>query len=201
MSCRPAASRRWLGLALAAAPVLLGAGPVLAAEGGGFDPGDLGQAIAAVVIFFLLLLVLGKWAWKPIVSQLRQREQEIAETVNRAEKREKESQELLAQYKARLDRAEGDSQEVLAKARKGAAEAREEILDAARGEAQKFAEETRQEIDQAKQKALHELHDAAATLATDLAGRILRKTLKPEDHRELLQESLAEIRKNASRDR
>jgi F-type H+-transporting ATPase subunit b len=200
MTGRVAAPRRWLGRVAACTVVLGDAGMLCAGEGQkGFDPGDVGQAVAAMAIFVLLLVVLGKWAWKPIVGQLRQREQEIAETIERAEKREKESQNLLAEYKARLDRAEGDSQEVLARSRKEAAEAREEILTTAREEGQKFADQAKQEIEQAKQTAIHELYDETASLATEMAGRIIRKSLNVEDQRVLLRESLEEIRKNASR--
>jgi F-type H+-transporting ATPase subunit b len=199
MRRRPAASYGWRDLALAALTVLGGAGPAWAEEGkGGMDFGDVGQAIAAMLIFLILLVVLGKWAWKPIATQLRLREQEIADTMARSQKREQESQELLAQYKARLDRADADAQEVLARTRKEAAEARQSILTTAHDESHKFAEQARQEIEQAKQSAMNELYDVTANLATEMAGRIIRKNLSPEDQGELLQESLEDIRRRAS---
>ena len=97
---------RWLAAAAYAACVLLGCASAMAAEGEGgasSGAGDLGQAIATVVIFLLLLAVLGRWAWRPIVSQLQQREQRIADTISAAQKREKEAQDLLESYRKRLD--------------------------------------------------------------------------------------------------
>jgi F-type H+-transporting ATPase subunit b len=199
MRRRPAASDGWRDLALVALTVLGGAAPAWAEEGkGGMDFGDVGQAIAAMLIFLILLAVLGKWAWKPIATQLRLREQEIADAMARSQKRENESQELLAQYKARLDRADADAQEVLARTRKEAAEVRQSILTTAHDESRKFAEQARQEIEQAKQSAMNELYDVTASLATEMAGKIIHKNLTPEDQGALLQESLEDIRRRAS---
>lgn len=200
MTC-PRVMTRWTRRIALILPVALTASGALASEsgGGGFSPGDLGQAIAAIVIFLLLLAVLGKYAWKPIVTQMRQREEDIASALANAEKRQKESQDLLAQYKARLDQAEKDSQDVLAQARKDAGDARDAILNTAHKEAERFTHQARQDIEQAKQSALHELYDATAELATDLAGKIIRKNLRPQDQQDLLKESLADMRKNVSR--
>ena len=52
-----------------------------AGEDGQFNPGDLGQAIIAIAIFLLLLLVLGKFAWGPIIAQLRSREDRIGQSI------------------------------------------------------------------------------------------------------------------------
>ena len=76
----------WLLMGLAASVPLLTASPAWADEpqSGGFDFGTLGQAGASLFIFAVLLFILGKWAWKPIISQLEQREKSIADTIAQA---------------------------------------------------------------------------------------------------------------------
>ena len=179
---------------------LLAASPALAGGGGdgGLYIGDFGQAIASLIIFGLLLAVLGKWAWKPIIAQLQKREQRIAETIKSAEDRQAAADALLEEYRKKLAAADAEAADVVASARKEAAAAREQILQAARVEAQRIAEQSNSEIEQAKSVAIRDLYEQAAVLATDVAGKILRRQLKPDDQKQMLQDALAEIRQKAS---
>jgi F-type H+-transporting ATPase subunit b len=166
--------------------------------GGGIPVGDLGQAVATIVIFLLLLAVLGKWAWKPIVAQLQRREEGIAQTIQHAQEREKQALELLAQYKKQLEAAEAQAAELLSQARRRAAGEQEKLLGQARQESRRLVQSATVEIEQAKIDALRELYDRTAQLAVDVAAKALRQTLRPEDHRRLVEESLREIAQEAS---
>ncbi len=174
--------------------VLLTVCPAPAADGGGFQFGTLGQAIASLVIFLALLLILGKWAWKPILSQLEAREKKIADTIEQAQRRQEEAEQLLAQYQARLAAAEEQAAALVAESRKEANTAREKILQRAAEEAQHTAQQLRREIEAAKQEALREAYDSVGALATEIAGRIIRRNLRPEDQRQIVEESLQDIR-------
>lgn len=189
---------RW---AVSTAGVLCPAGVACAAERGGeMYFGDIGQAIAAVIIFALLLVVLGRYAWRPLVAQLERRERRIAETIERAQRAEHDAHELLEGYQSRLRNVEEQAKEILSESRKEAAGAREQVLAEARHEARKSAEAQRLEIEQAKQDALTELRRRTADLASDMAGRILKDRLGPDDHRRLLGGSLDEIRRRRAED-
>jgi len=163
-------------LRCAVATALLPVAPALGAEGGP-NVGDIGQAVAAILIFLLLLAVLGRWAWKPIVHQLHSREESIARAINDAQRRDQESQELLKLYRNRLDCAEAEVAEILASGRKEAAVARDQILQAASDEARKSASAARQEIDQARRDAARLTGKPAMDLAlgysTALNGYVL----------------------------
>ncbi len=176
------------------------AGPVLAEAESGDDAmyaGDIGQAVAAILIFLVLLGILGKFAWKPIIAQLRQREERVAKQLADAEKQQKESEELLAEYRARLDRAQSDAQRLVEDSRKQASRDRRRLLDQARSEAEKHAQQMRREIDQAKQQALRELHAETAELAADIAASVLSTHVDEQMHRRLVDGSLQEIRTRA----
>ncbi len=193
------------GVAAALLALLVLAGPVLAAgdahgaETQGLQPGDLGQAIASLVIFLVLLVVLGKYAWKPLIAQMQRREQGMADALEQSHARQREAEQLLEDYRAQLARAEADAKDLIAKARAEAVAAREVLLTEAREEARKTSDTMRQDIEQAKREALAELYRTTADLAAEMAGRIVRKTLRPEDHRQLLTESLEEIRRRAAK--
>jgi F-type H+-transporting ATPase subunit b len=171
------------------------AGPALAneGEGGGIYPGDLGQAIASLLIFAGLLAILGRYAWKPILLQLKRREESIAKTLADSQQREQKAQELLAKYAARLDGAASEAAEVIAKARREAAAAGEDLLAHARQEAQTFLVHARQDLQQAKQAALQELYASTAELSTQVAAQVLGKVLDAHEQQRLLDQSLQEI--------
>jgi len=197
MPRRTARTDRLLRVALVFPVPLLLAGPASAAPAEDFAIGDLGHVIAAWVIFLLLLVVLGKWGWRPIVSQLRRREESIAQTIEQNEQREKHSQELLALYKARLDQVEGEVAQMLAQGKKQADEARDEILQSARRQSRELMDSTRREIEQAKHETMEELRQTTAELATDIAARVLRKSLDEQEHQRLMAQSLQEIEAQA----
>jgi F-type H+-transporting ATPase subunit b len=157
--------------------------------------GDVGHAIAALAIFGILLAILGRFAWKPLLAQLRRREESIAEALRSSQQREAEAQELLKFYRARMERAETDATEVVTRGRKEAAATREEVLSAARQEAVRTIAEARRDIAGAKEAALRELRVTVAELAVDLAEQVLQKTLTEADQARLVEESLADIRR------
>ncbi len=191
--------RRIVGMVVrmvfATGTVLLAAAPALSAEGEQtLYFGDLGQAITALVIFGLLVAILGRFAWKPLLTQIHRREQSMADALERSEKREQEATELLEQYRARMDRAEEQAEEVVSRGRRTVAEAREQVLSAAREEAARGMAAVREEIDHAKDAALREMYSSAADLAVDLAQRVIGKSLTDADHARILEQSLQEIR-------
>ena len=194
--------RRWI---VAAIMLLAVTGPlasVASAEdaGGGVNFGDLGQAIAAIVIFLLLLTLLGKYAWRPLLGQLERREKQIADTIANSQLRQQQAESLLAQYQKQLEQVNEEAKELLAQSRQDATAAREQLLSEARREARKTAEAAQQEIDLAKQGAMEELLTRTTDLAAEMAGRIVQQALKGEQHRGLMQESLDEIRRRAGKD-
>lgn len=192
---RNRSARNSLYSVAAALAALLGAASSAAAAGGGskLDIGDLGHAIAAVLVFLALLAVLGKWAWGPIISQLRQREERIATSIDRAKTREDKAQQLLGEYEQRIAQANAEAGDVLAQARTHAAELRDQTVSAARAESQRFARQARREIAQAHQEALRELRRTTAMLTVDVAASVIGKNIDPADHKRLIDESLEDI--------
>ena len=189
----------WLGPLVSASLIALASSPARA--GDETYPGDVGQAIAAVVVFVVLLVILAKWAWGPIVQQLRRREEAINSALQKADKREKEAGQLLDTYRARLESVETEAKEMLAKSRGEAEAERDQVLQAAREAAREAAQAAGADIERAKKQALRELQGQTAHLATDIAGRIIREQLTPEQHQEMVAESLEQIRKRVGKDR
>ena len=176
---------------------LLAAAPALAEEAHGETGapyGDFGQAFMILAVFGGLLLILGKYAWKPIIAQLQRREKEVGERLQDTERRNRQAKELEAHYHARLDRADAEAKQLLAKSLEEAAKAREELLSAAREEGNRTIGSAKSEIELFKKAAIEELQQATANMAVSIAGEILQDQISPEKQEELVEQSLTRIR-------
>jgi F-type H+-transporting ATPase subunit b len=174
----------------------------IGSDGVSKDPADFKTdlAIWTVVVFLVLLGVLRKFAWGPIMAGLEKRERTVAEHIAIAEQSEEEGKRLLAAYEAKLLSAQDEVRAIVEEARRHAEQAHQEILAKARADAQAEMERAKHEIDTAKDQALVALAQSAADHAVELAGKILGAKLNAADHRSLIESSLAGFAKgDASR--
>jgi len=176
--------------------------PALAAEApeagtGTISPfaGDVGTAIWTVVIFGIVLLVLGKYAWGPILKGLQDRESFIRDSLEKARAEREEAEARLREYVEKIDNARAEGQAMLEESRRDAEASKRRILDEARQESEKIAARSRREIEIATETALKELYSTSARLATDVAARVIGRELTPADHQRLIAESIEELGK------
>ncbi len=186
---------------LAATLILTLAPAVTASSAPGHDepsliagpPKGLVTSITTLVIFALLLAVLGKFAWGPIASGLKAREERIRRDIADAEAARARAEATLREYNARLATAEQKVRDMLA----GATAQGEQIAAEINARAQHEAEEARQramrEIDAAGKHAITEIYDKAAEISTSIAEKILRRNINANDQRDLVQESLNQL--------
>ncbi len=181
---------------LAAAVVMFVTTPVYAAEGGGggnIFTGDLGNVIWTLVVFGLVVFVLGKFAWGPILEGLQQRENFISDSLEQARQDRDSAKEQLAKYEARLNDARAEATSIVEEGRRDAEVLRQRVEQEAREEAEKSVARAKREIDIARETAVSELYTLSGTLATSLASRIVGRELKPEDHERLISDSIADL--------
>ncbi len=172
------------------------ASPALAASDGGESSifaGDLGNAIWTLVIFGLVLFVLGKYAWGPMLDALQQREKFIRESLEQAKADREAAESRLREYEEKLTAARAEATAIVEEGRRDAEETRRRIEEEARVESEKMVERAKREIGIAQQTAVRQLYATSAELATDLAGRVLGREVKAEDHERLIAESLDEL--------
>jgi F-type H+-transporting ATPase subunit b len=154
---------------------------------------DPDLAIFTAVVFFLLLAVLTKFAWRPLMAGLDLRERSIADMIAEAERSNEEAAQRLQQYEQKLEAATAETQEMMAKAKRDAMAAGEELVEKARQQAERERERAVEDIRLAKAAAIQEIADQSADLAFTLAGKLIQRELKPEDHASLVRETLREM--------
>ena len=149
-----------------------------------------GLLIWTIITFVILLIVLRKVAWTPLLSALEQRESTIRNSLDEAQRVRQESEQLLAENRRILANANRESARILEQGREEAERLRTSITEQARTEAQRMIDEARREIVRERQLAVQELKRTAADLALAAAGKLLRTAVTDEAHRRLVTESL-----------
>jgi F-type H+-transporting ATPase subunit b len=155
-----------------------------------------GLIIWTIVTFVLLLIVLNKFAWKPLLRALHDRESSIRGTLDHAENAKAEAEKILEENRALLAKAADEAQKILAEGRAFGEKLKQEIVDQANQQSRRMAEQARSEIERDKNAAIAQLRGEVATLAIQAAGKILNETLDEKRHRALIDESLSRLPKN-----
>ncbi len=160
--------------------------------------GDFGNAIWTLAIFALLLIVLGKFAWGPILKALQQRESFIHDSLSQAKKDRLDAEARLKDLDARLASARDEATGIVNEGRKDAEALKRKIEHDARQEADAMVERAKREIGLARDSAVNEIYSLTAALATSAAGKIIAKEIDPQRHEQLITDSIAELSKGAS---
>jgi len=158
--------------------------------------GDWATAVLTLAIFLLLLFVLKKWAWGPILAGLKIREEHIRDAIEEAEIAKQQAEQILQQYHQRLTQAKDEAQNIIEEGRSAAIQLAKEMKENAQVEAKNLRQQAQRDIAIAKNQALDEIYTQTADLATEIAGKIISRSIKPEDHQALLQEALVKLQKN-----
>lgn len=149
------------------------------------------------LLFLLLLFVLRKFAWKPILKAVEDREQGIEEALKAAQNARAEMQNLQADNERVLREARAERDAILKEAREIKDKTIAEAKGAAKEEAEKIISSARAQIENEKMAAITELKNQVADLSIDIAERILRSELKDEARqRELVGQVLQDTKLN-----
>ncbi len=188
-----------LSLAIATGSVLLTDAVCFAEEGGSINPLALSKDMAfwTFVIFVITLLILGKFAWKPIVEGLDKREQGIADQIAQAAEKNAQADEALEKYKAQLADAKAEAEAIIANAKQTAEKQGQIIVENAKKKAVAEEEKAKAELALLEKAALQELADKSTDLALVLAGKICQKKLDKTDHAKLINQEVEKFSKQA----
>ena len=155
--------------------------------------GDVGNAVWTLIIFLAVIFVLGKFAWGPLLNGLQQRERFIRNSLTSAKRDREEAERRLLEIEERLAAARSEATKIIDTGRRNGEKLRDRIESDARSEAEKTVERALREIELAKQGAIRDLYATSASLATDIAAKIVGRELETKDHERLIQESIDEL--------
>ena len=156
---------------------------------------SLGLFVWQSLLFIGLLLLLGKFAWKPILSAVEERENTIKDALSSAEKAKEEMQAVQADNKRILQEARAEKEALLADAKKTATDMVNQAKDNAQAEAEKIMQQAQEAIKAEKEEALKELKTQVAGLSLDIAKKVLEEELTDQKKQTALVEKLLKASK------
>jgi F-type H+-transporting ATPase subunit b len=181
-------------------PVGLISTVALAAESGGKEEGGsflvspgLGLMIWTLGLFLITMWVLSKFAFPKIQEALDRRAKTISESIDAAERQRRESDELLAEYRARLAEAREQADDIMARARKAGETAEAEAAASGREKREELVEAAKRDIEAETRRSLEQIRQEVADLTVLATERVTRKALTADDQKRLVEEALSEV--------
>jgi F-type H+-transporting ATPase subunit b len=166
------------------APLVLGAGGIH------FNGGDI---LFQLLAFLILLLLLKKFAFKPLINVMKQREDHISGEIASAELRNAEAKQLIEEQQGLLKKAREESQSLIENAKKLGEQQKNDIIQAARDESERLKESAKQEIIKEREQAVTALREQVASLSVMIASKVIEKELDEQSQEKLIQDYLKEI--------
>lgn len=162
--------------------------PLFAAEGGwdslfAVDPGLM---IWTVIVFIVLLVVLGRFAWGPLLSALDEREQKIQGAIDDANAQRAEAQKLLEEHRAQLADARRQAQQMMQDSKDQAAKLRQDLEAKAREDAAALMASARRDIEREMESAIQTVRRESVDVALAAASKLLAERLDGDQDRKIV---------------
>jgi len=159
--------------------------------------GNVGNAVWTLVIFVIVVIVLGKFAWGPVLSLLQQREEFIHRSLSDAKRDRDEAEARLKEYAAKLQSAQREAVAILEEARRDSERLREELRGRAKTEAETLIKNAERQVQLETSRALQQIRQEAVDLSVSIASRLLQRNISKEDNEKLISDALKQIESSA----
>jgi F-type H+-transporting ATPase subunit b len=188
---------------LAAFVVALAAAPAFAQEQGAervdlLSP-NTGLMFWTLIIFLVLLFILSRVAFRPIISAVEARERALEEAIEGAKRDREAAAKSLADQQAQLDAARAEAQRLIAEGRTTGEKVRADMLEETRREQQELLERARREIVSERDRAIDQLRREAVDLAIAGASKVIERNLDDQANRQLVEGFLASVATDGAR--
>lgn len=185
--------RSLIGLALV--PLL--AAPAFAAEGaeggGGLLSINPGLMIWTLLIFFMLLFILTKIAYKPLLAAVKKREQALEEAIEGAKRDREEAQKAMEEQRRLISEARTEAQGYVAQGRATAEKVKQQMLEDARHQQQEMMERAKRDIETEKERAIADLRREAVDIAIAAAEKVIERNLDDDANRKIVEKFLSTL--------
>lgn len=154
---------------------------------------DPGLFIWTILTFLVLLTLLAKFAWGPLLRALESRQEQIRKSLDDAQLARQELERLNQESAQIVRQARLEAESIVTRSRADAERLREEMKTRARTEAEGIARNAERQIQLETQRALQQIRHEAIDLSVQIASKLLQRNLTKEDNERLIAEALAQV--------
>ena len=155
---------------------------------------DPGLFIWTIATFLVLLFLLSKFAWRPLLQALENRQQMIQKSLSDAEQAKQELEQVQQESNRIVAKARADADAIVAAIRADAATLQEELREQARAEADGIIKNAERQIQQQTDRSLAQIREEAVDLSLMIASKLIQRNLSKEDNDALIDRALQQIR-------
>ncbi len=154
---------------------------------------NVALSVWTAVTFAILIFVLGKFAWGPILQMMETREKTIADAIESAKKERAAAEAASAEMKTALEKARNESAELIRKNQAEVAAAKAELMAAAKKESDDLLAAARKTIQEEKRQAIAELRSQTVDMAIEAANRLVQMNMDEKKQKQLVEEYLSQL--------
>ena len=155
---------------------------------------DPGLFIWTIATFLVLLFLLSKFAWRPLLQALENRQQMIQKSLSDAEQAKQELEQVQQESNRIVAKARADADAIVAATRADAATLQEELREQARAEADGIIKNAERQIQQQTDRSLAQIREEAVDLSLMIASKLIQRNLSKEDNDALIDRALQQVR-------
>ena len=153
-----------------------------------------GRFIWTILVFVVLLTLLKKFAWGPLLAALEERQEGIRKSLDDAAQARKELEQVQEESNRIVAKARADADAIIASGRADALKLQEELRAKARLEAEGIVKNAEREIQQQTTQSLAQIREEAVDLSLSIASKLIQRNLSKKDNETLIQDTLKQIR-------
>ncbi len=153
----------------------------------------LGTILAQMLNFFILVWILARFAFKPLVSMMLERKERIAKDLADAQAARNEAEQFKADYAVQIANARQEAQQIVEKAVQQAEATTREQLAAAREQIEHEKERARQDIVNERDRAMNNLRNEVISLSVAMATKVVAKDMDSETNTKLIEDAIAKL--------
>lgn len=157
---------------------------------GGFHLLDM---IVMLFFFIVLVALVGKFAWGPVMDMMKKREDHVANEIDTAERNRAEAEKANAEAVERLNKTKQEAQQIIEDAKVAGSKQEQDIISTARAEAERIKAQAQADIQNEKEKALQAIQDQATSLSVLIASKVIEREINEQDHEKLIAEYIKEV--------
>jgi len=154
---------------------------------------DPGLFIWTIVTFLVLVALLAKFAWRPLLEALEKRQESIRKSLDDAQRARHELEQIQQESAKILAAARTEAESILASTRSDAERLREELKQKARTEATNLVKSAEKQIEMETARALQQIRQEAVDLSVAIASKLIRRNLTKEDNARLIDETIGQL--------
>jgi len=155
---------------------------------------DPGLFIWTIITFLILCYVLAKFAWKPLIKMLDDRENMIKGSLEDAKKAKMELERLSEESEAITLKARSEAQSILAESKAAAEKVKDDIIAKSKEQAIKIRDDAQKQIQVEKDKAISDIKQEVVNLTISVAEKLIKKNLSDLDNKSLIEDSLKKVK-------